>query len=249
MISRKNSSKVIAVTGGSSGIGEAIVRRLSEEGAQVALLDIDEGNGSRIAEELENVTFFYGDVTDPHGIMNVFNRILKHYGRLDGAANNAGIGGPFIPTADYPLDGWDKIISINLNGVFYCLRAQIPIMEKQGGGAIVNMSSICGTVGQAGTAGYVATKHAILGLTKNIALEYGLAGIRCNAVCPSYVKTPLTMAELNDPAIWAELDARHSTGRCAKPEEVAAMVSFLLSDDAASVNGSAHKVDGGIAAP
>lgn len=240
--------KVIAVTGGGSGIGEAIVRRLESEGAKVAIIDIDIVNAKRIASECKNVCVYRGDVTIAKDMMDVFSRIKNEYGKIDGVVNNAGIGGPFIPTTEYPLDAWDKMIAINLNGVFHCLRAQIPQMISEGGGAIVNMSSICGLVGQAGTAGYVATKHAIIGLTKTIALEYGQQGIRCNAVCPTYIKTPLTLAELNSPEIWETLDARHATGHCATVEDVAAMVLFLLSDDALSITGSSHLVDGGITA-
>ncbi len=240
--------KVISVTGGGSGLGEAIVKRLAGEGAHVAVLDIDMGAAERVAAEAGSATPYRADVTDAAGMVAVIGQIIADQGKLDGAVNNAGIGGPFIPTADYPLDWWDRTLAINLSGVFHSMRAEIPQMEAAGGGAIVNMSSICGLVGQAGTAAYVATKHGVIGLTKTVALEYGAAGIRCNAVCPTYVQTPLTLAELKDPAIWTDLDARHATGHCATPEDVAAMVAFLLSDDARSVTGSAHLVDGGITA-
>lgn len=240
--------KVISVTGGGSGLGEAIVKRLASEGAQVAVLDIDLAAAQRVAEEAGSATAYHADVTDAAEMAHVIAQVVADHGKLDGAVNNAGIGGPFIPTADYPLDWWDRALAINLTGVFHSMRAEIPHMAAAGTGAIVNMSSICGMVGQAGTAAYVATKHGVIGLTKTVALEYGAQGIRCNAVCPTYVKTPLTLAELKDPAIWADLDARHATGHCATPEDVAAMVAFLLSDDARSVTGSAHLVDGGITA-
>lgn len=242
------SGKVIAVTGGGSGIGEAIVRRLASEGAIVAVLDIDEENAHRVAGSVKDARVYRADVTDAVGMAAVFEHVVADLGVLNGAVNNAGVGGPFVPSADYPLDWWDRIVAINLSGVFYSLRAQLPHLIAADGGAIVNMASICGFVGQAGTAGYVATKHAIIGLTKTIALEYGAQGVRCNAVCPTYVRTPLTLAELKDDAIWADLDARHATGHCATPEDVAAMVAFLLSEDAKSVTGSAHLVDGGFTA-
>lgn len=239
--------KVIAVTGGGSGIGEAIVRRLISEGAKVSIIDVDVKNAERIASECNKVSVYSGDVTNAEMMVEVFQRIKSDHDKINGVVNNAGIGGPFIPTADYPLEAWDKMIAINLTGVFNCLRAQIPEMISGGGGAIVNMSSICGLVGQAGTGGYVATKHAILGLTKTIALEYGKQGIRCNAVCPTYIRTPLTLAELK-PDIWEKLDSRHATGKCATVEDVAAMTAFLLSDDATSITGSSHLVDGGLTA-
>lgn len=242
------SGKVIAVTGGGSGIGEAIVRRLASEGAIIAVLDIDEDNARRVAGSVTDARAYRADVTDAAGMATVFEQVVADLGVLNGAVNNAGVGGPFVPSADYPLDWWDRVVAVNLSGVFYSLRAQLPHLISAGGGAIVNMASICGFVGQAGTAGYVATKHAVIGLTKTIALEYGAQGIRCNAVCPTYVRTPLTLAEIKDDATWADLDARHATGHCATPEDVAAMAAFLLSEDAKSVTGSAHLVDGGITA-
>jgi len=242
------SHKVIAVTGGGSGIGRAIVLRLASEGAFVAVLDVDMDAAQRVAGEAGSAQAYRADVTDAAAMVAVIAQVVADHGRLDGAVNNAGIGGPFILTADYPLEWWDRTLAINLSGVFHSLRAELPHMVAQRGGAIVNMSSICGLIAQAGTAAYVATKHAVIGLTKSVALEYGAHGIRCNAVCPTYVQTPLTLAELKDPAIWTALDARHATGHCATPEDVAAMVAFLLSDDAKSVTGSAHLVDGGITA-
>jgi len=240
--------KVFLVTGGGSGIGEAIVKRLAYEGAQVAVLDIDLTAAERVAAEAGSAAAYRADVTDAAGMAAVIAQIIADHGSLDGAVNNAGIGGPFIATADYPLDWWDRTLAINLTGVFNSIRAEIPHMVTAGAGSIVNMSSICGLVGQAGTAAYVATKHGVIGLTKTVALEYGAQGIRCNAVCPTYVQTPLTMAELKDPAIWTDLDARHATGHCATAEDVAGMAAFLLSDDARSVTGSAHLVDGGFTA-
>ncbi len=240
--------KVIAVTGGGSGLGEAIVTRLGGEGARVAVIDVDPQAAARVAGQVAGASAFSADVSDPEAMQQIIADVVAWGGRLDGAVNNAGVGGPFVPTADYPLDWWNRTIAINLSGVFYSMRAELPHLIANGGGAIVNMSSICGFIGQAGTAAYVAAKHGVIGLTKTVALEYGAQGVRCNAVCPTYVRTPLTLAELKDEAIWADLDARHATGHCATPEDVAAMAAFLLSGDARSVTGSAHLVDGGITA-
>lgn len=240
--------KVIAVTGGGSGLGEAIVLRLAGEGARVAVIDIDPAAAARVAAQATGAKAFSADVSSAEAMREVMDAVAAWGGKLDGAVNNAGVGGPFLPTVDYPLDWWDRTIAINLSGVFYSMRAELPHLIANGGGAIVNMASICGFIGQAGTAAYVAAKHGVIGLTKTIALEYGDKGVRCTAVCPTFVRTPLTLAELKDDAIWADLDARHATGHCATPEDVAAMTAFLLSDDARSVTGSAHLVDGGLTA-
>lgn len=242
------SGNVIAVTGGGSGLGEAIVTRLGAEGAQVAVIDVDPAAAVRVAGQVAGARAFTADVSDPEAMQQVIGEVVAWGGKLDGAVNNAGVGGPFAPSADYPLDWWNRTIAINLSGVFYSMRAQLPHLIANGGGAIVNMSSICGFIGQAGTAAYVAAKHGVIGLTKTVALEYGSQGVRCNAVCPTYVRTPLTLAELKDEAIWTDLDARHATGHCATPQDVAAMTAFLLSGDARSVTGSSHLVDGGITA-
>ncbi len=239
--------KVVAVTGGGSGLGAAVAARLAEEGARVAVLDLDMAAAEKVAAAIGGAAY-RADVTDAAAMVAVFDRVVAEAGRLDGAVNNAGVGGPFHRAAEYPLDWWDLTIAVNLSGVFYSLRAEIPHMVRQGRGAIVNISSICGQIGQAGTAAYVATKHGVIGLTKSIAMEYGRDGLRVTAVCPTFVHTPLTDSIWTDAARWAEIDGRHPTGRCATPAEVAALTAFLLSDEAASITGSAHLVDGGYTA-
>ena len=240
--------KVMMVTGAGSGLGEAIATRLARDGAMVAVLDIDEANAERVASGLETARPYRADVTDAEAMVDVVDQVVADLGRLDGAVNNAGVGGPFHPTHEYPLDWWHKTLDVNLTGVFHSLRAELPHLVAGGGGAIVNMASILGFRGQAGLTAYVAVKHAVVGITKNVALEYGGSGVRCCAVCPSFVQTPLTMAELDDPAIWEQLATEHATGRCATPDEVASLAVFLLSDEAASITGSAHLVDGGYSA-
>jgi len=244
----RHEGRVFAVTGGGSGIGEAIVTRLLQDGAKVAVVDVNLENARTVAEISSDALAVAGDVTSAESMIAAMNSIVDHFGKLDGAVNNAGIGGPFAPTGDYPLDWWERTIAVNLTGVFHSIRAELPHLLANSGGAIVNVASICGFVGQAGTPAYTASKHGVIGLTKNVALEYGRQGIRCTAVCPTYARTALTLAELTDEAIWKELDERHATGRCTTAEEVAPIVSFLLSEDAASITGSAHLVDGGLLA-
>ena len=169
------------------------------------------------------------------------------YGGLDVAVNNAGIGGATAPTGEYPLDSWGKVIDVNPTGVFYCLRYEIPALLARGGGAIVSMASVLGTVGFAGSAAYVAAKHGVVGLTKAAALEYAPRGVRVTAVGPGFIATPLRSANLDEAAQRAIADL-HAVQRMGTPEEVAALVCFLASDEAAFLTGSYHVVDGGYTA-
>jgi len=158
--------------------------------------------------------------------------------------NNAGIGGPAAPTGEYPLDGWEKVIGVNLNGVFYGMRYQIPAMLKSGGGSIINIASILGQVGFAYSSAYVAAKHGVVGLTKNAAIEYAAQGIRVNSVGPGFIKTPLLDKNLSEEQM-AGIAALHPIGRLGRAEEVAELVLWLASDKASFVTGSYHAVDGG----
>lgn len=169
---------------------------------------------------------------------------VKGYGRLDIAVNNAGIGGPLAPTGEYPLEGWDKVIAVNLSGVFYGMRYQIPAMLQGGGGSIVNIASVLGQVGFRNSPAYVAAKHGVVGLTRGAALEYGTKKVRINAVGPGFIYTPLLEKNLSTEAMKF-LEGQHAMGRLGQPQEVAALVSWLASDQASFVTGGYYAADGG----
>lgn len=240
--------KVAVVTGAGSGIGEAIAVALAARGAQVVVSDISLDNAERVASAIikdngsasPNVT----DVADAAAVEAMVQFAVSTYGGLDIAVNNAGIGGPLAPTGEYAIDGWRKVIDINLNGVFYGLRYQIPAMLARGGGAIINMASILGAVGTANSPAYVAAKHGVVGLTKAAALEYATHDIRINSVGPGYIETPLVTGSLDEATLQA-LRGMHAMQRLGTSEEVAALVVFLASDAASFITGSYHVVDGG----
>ena len=241
--------KVALITGGSSGIGRAVALAWAREGAKVVVSDVDRGGGGETVEQVRaaggEAIFIAADVSKPEDCEALARGAVEKFGRLDIACNNAGIGGPQAPTADYPLDGWAQVIGINLSGVFYGMKYQLPAMLKNGGGAIVNMASILGAVGFAGAPAYTAAKHGVVGLTQAAALEYSAQGVRINAVGPGFIHTPMISALEDNQAVNDMLVAAHPIGRLGRAEEVAELVLWLSSDKASFVTGAYYPVDGG----
>lgn len=241
-------NKVALVTGAASGIGRAIAYQYAAEGAQVVVSDINDDGGLETLERIRarggRAIFVRADTSKPADGEALVAAAVREFGALHIATNNAGIGGPSAPVGEYPIEGWDKVIAINLSGVFYGMRFQIPAMLKSGGGSIVNISSILGQVAFLNLGAYVAAKHGVVGLTQCAALEYGPHKIRVNAVGPGFIKTPIIENTLTPDAIKA-LAGLHPLGRIGEPSEVAELVTWLSSDKASFVSGGYYAVDGG----
>ena len=241
--------KVALVTGASSGIGRAVALICAREGAKIVVSDINAEAGEETATLVRaqggDAIFVAADVGKPEHAKVLVDRAVAHYGRLDIACNNAGIGGASAATADYPLDAWAQVININLSGVFYGMQQQINAMLKTGGGAIVNVASVLGAVAFARSPAYTAAKHGVVGLTQAAALEYGAQGIRINAVGPGFIHTAMVSKLEQDAAVNAMLIAAHPIGRLGRAEEVAELIAWLASDRASFVTGSYYPVDGG----
>jgi NAD(P)-dependent dehydrogenase (short-subunit alcohol dehydrogenase family) len=248
------SGKVALVTGASSGIGRASALAFAREGAKVVVADVDVNGGEETVHQIQqdggDAGFVAADVSKTADVQHMIWWTLERYGRLDCAHNNAGIlasEAASTPLHEYPEDVWDRVVRVNLTGVWLCLKYEIAPMLRQGGGAIVNTASVAGLVGFPGGGDYVASKHGVVGLTKTAALDYAKQGIRVNAVCPG----PLRSTAMSDRLIAAvpQLDERYEAfapvGRLGAPEEVAAAVVWLCSDAASFVTGVALPVDGG----
>ncbi len=240
--------KTAIITGASSGIGKSTAILLAKNGANIVVADIDEKQGKTVVEKLKShegdAIFVKVDTSSAEEVSQVVKTTMDKFGRLDIAVNNAGVGGESALIEEYSVESWDKTIAINLSGVFYGMKYQIPAMLKNGGGAIINMASILGQVGFASSCAYVAAKHGIVGLTKNGALEYAKQRIRVNAIGPGFIKTPLLEDNLDDEQM-EQITALHPQGRLGKPDEIAELVLWLATEKSSFVNGAYLPADGG----
>ena len=243
--------KIVLVTGGSTGIGRASAKILADEGAQVAIMDVQDEAGEEtvasIAAAGGRAEYYHADVADYHQVRGVIADITKQHGRLDGALNNAGIEGPALKILDYSIEDWDRVMRVNLTGVFVCMKCEVEQMTKQAtGGSIVSTASVAGLVGLPGASSYNSAKHGVVGLTKTVALEYASSNLRVNAVCPGFIETPM-LERVTDASekIRNKLIGQVPMRRVATPDEIGNAVSWLLSEKSGYVTGVALPVDGG----
>jgi len=241
--------RVALVTGGASGIGKAIVEQFGREGVAVVIADVHDTEGQELEQIMKaagmQAAFVHCDVSSYEENVHAVEVAIQTFGRLDHAVNNAGIAGESASTADYDIDIWKHVMDVNLTGVFYGMKAQIPAMLASGGGSIVNISSILGAVGFPNAPAYTTAKHGLLGLTKAAALDHSAQGVRVNCVGPAFINTPMIAGAMSDPQTAAMIPALHPIGRIGAPEEVAEVVCFLASDKASFVTGAYYPIDGG----
>jgi NAD(P)-dependent dehydrogenase (short-subunit alcohol dehydrogenase family) len=241
-------NKIALITGAGSGIGRAIALLYAREGARIVVTDMDEKGGNETTRQVKadggEAIFLKADTSSPADNKKMVDLAISQYGALHIAVNNAGIAGPISFTGEYPIEGWDKVIAVNLSGVFYGLHFQIPAIIKSGGGSIVNVASILGKVAAKGSPAYVAAKHGVVGLTETAALEYANQNVRINSIGPGYIITPM-LTNIMDEATMKGLENLHPMGRLGRSEEVAELALWLNSDKSSFVTGSYYNVDGG----
>jgi NAD(P)-dependent dehydrogenase (short-subunit alcohol dehydrogenase family) len=245
--------RVALVTGGSLGIGRATALAFASAGARVVVADVADAEGEETARMIRDAggeaIYVHADVANADDVEAMVRRAVEEFGRLDFAFNNAGIEGEQAPTAECTVENWDRVLGINLRGAWLCMKAEIPEMLRQGGGAIVNCASVAGVVGFEGIPAYTASKHGLLGLTKTAALEYATRGIRVNAVCPGVIDTAMIERFTGgSEEAAAQMAALEPVGRMGRSEEIADAVVWLCSDGASFVTGHPLVVDGGMVA-
>jgi len=251
-MSKRFEGKSVIVTGGGSGIGRAAALAFAAERARILVADVDEATGEATVglarERGGEAAFVRTDVSRSADCAAMVESAIRLYGRLDVAFNNAGINLKVAPIADVAEHDWSRIVATNLTGVFLCMKHEIPVMKRGGGGAIVNTASVGGVIGTAGVSAYCATKHGVVGLTKSAALDHIADGVRINAVCPGGTRTEMLAEWFKDPEVERRALAHTPIGRMASPEEIARAVLFLASDDASFMVGHALIADGGLTA-
>lgn len=242
--------QVVFITGAASGIGKAAARQFAQEGARLLLVDLQEEEGEALAKTLRNdgtdAMFTHGDVADYSSVQKAVQLAEKHFGRIDIGLNNAGIGGPMASTSQLKLADWDKVLAVNQNGVFYCMKEQLRLMENQKSGCIVNVSSIAGLRGLPNQLAYTASKHAVIGMTKTAALEAARYNVRVNAICPVFTQTPLVdklfaAVEGIDQKLLRTIPLR----RFGEVEDIVNAITWLCDPASSFITGLALPIDGG----
>ncbi len=256
-MSNRFDDKVVIITGAGSGLGQASALQIAKEGGRLTLVDLNqeglEETKNRILEEVPeaDILLVTADVSKEENVKNYVEQTVQQYGRIDGFFNNAGIEGKQNLTENYGSEEFDKVVSINLNGVFYGMKYVLSVMKKQGSGSVVNTASVGGIRGVGNQSGYAATKHGVVGLTRNSGIEYGQYGISIKAIAPGAIMTPMVEGSLKqmDPDNWEEVGKQfvepNPMKRFGKPEEVGYLVAFLLSDQANFINAAVIPIDGG----